>query len=514
MRTWWICMGVVGLGSLLLAAAGVEDHPRHPPLPPHEAQNYARQLLGTADVVAEDFFQLDAHGSPRLVSRAELIQAGLRGLFDAARSPLPPTLLADIERTPSELELLSLITRARESLGNDRALKGDNALRVSFESMTGILDPFSLVVSGEELAQAMPSETTEGVGLELAEKLEGGPLVVQAVIPGGPAQRADLRPGDQITSINGQPAEDLTSAQGQLLFSNGQPLVQPDGGLQRVDVTWIRPGTRVPHKAILTHEEFQPETVFGVRRKNDQSWDYWVDRENKIAQVRLGKLGKGTAETLAGVLTNLRAEGMRGLILDLRWSPGGFLVESAQTARLFLGKHTIATLKGVKEQQMLSDVAPEKFLDFPILVLVNGETSGGAELIAAALQDNHRAVVAGQRTVGKASVQNLISLPVNNTGMKVTSGAFFRPNGKNMQRFPDSQPDEDWGVRPDPKMELRVSPELSKQLGQWWLWQTLRPADSNEALPLDDPEADPQRQTGLQILLHLIQESRDQRAAR
>ena len=81
----------------------------------------------------------------------------------------------------------------------------------------------------------------------------------------------------------------------------------------------------------------------------------------------------------------------------------------------------------------------ERFLGFPIVVLVNGDTSGGAELIAAALQDHHRATVVGQRTRGKASIQTLIPLPAPDTGLKLTSAMFIRPNGKSLHRFPESK---------------------------------------------------------------------------
>src|SRR5262249_54703093 len=148
----------------------------------------------------------------------------------------------------------------------------------------------------------------------------------------------------------------------------------------------------------------------------------------------------------------------------------------------------------------------------PVLVLVNGETSGGAELIAAALQDNSRAKVAGQRTVGKGSIQTVVGIAVPDAGLKLTTGTFVRPSGKNLHRFADStaEPDlpagrrrrqvgDDWGVRPD--VDLRTSAALAKLLKEWWLLQTLRPGPSNEALPLDDPTADPQRLAAVEELL-------------
>jgi hypothetical protein len=146
------------------------------------------------------------------------------------------------------------------------------------------------------------------------------------------------------------------------------------------------------------------------------------------------------------------------------------------------------------------------FLGFRTVVLVNGETSGGAELIAAALQDNQRARVAGQRTRGKASVQGLFE--TNQTyrtpyslRMKLSTGMLLRPSGRNLHRFANSTPADDWGVRPDTGLENRVSADLSRQLEAWWLLQTLRPGTSNESLPLDDPATDPQQQAALQALV-------------
>src|SRR5262249_5897190 len=134
------------------------------------------------------------------------------------------------------------------------------------------------------------------------------------------------------------------------------------------------------------------------------------------------------------------------------------------------------------------------FLEFPVIILINHETMGGAELMAAAMQDNQRAQVAGQRTFGKASIQMVQRFGPPNLPLALKSppGIFLRPSGKNLHRFPDSKASDDWGVRPDSNLEFRVSPDLSKQLREWWLWQTLRPGSSREVLPLDEPMADPQ----------------------
>src|SRR5207248_6949284 len=118
------------------------------------------------------------------------------------------------------------------------------------------------------------------------------------------------------------------------------------------------------------------------------------------------------------------------------------------------------------------------------LVLVNGETSGGAELIAAAMQDNQRGRIAGRRTLGKGSIQRQIPV-VGELELKLTSGTILRANGKKLHRFADSKPADDWGVRPDAGLEFRVSPEVNRQVREWHLLYALRPGGSRDILPLD-----------------------------
>jgi carboxyl-terminal processing protease len=259
----------------------------------------------------------------------------------------------------------------------------------------------------------------------------------------------------------------------------------------------------------LERRQFHAETVFGVQRRDDNSWDYWIDREHKIAQVRVGPLREDTADELRQVLIRLREAGLRGLLLDLRWCPGGLVDQSVQSAALFLGEGRIATIIGhaqVKPEGTVNhdNREPGPFQYLPILVLVNGETSGGGELIAAALQDHNRAKIAGQRTRGKASVQTMRALPAPGAFLKMTTAVFLRPNGKNLNRFLDSKPSDDWGVRPDDGLEFRISTGLNRQLREWWTAQTLRPGSSRQRLRLDDPNSDPQRQLALQALIERI----------
>jgi len=165
---------------------------------------------------------------------------------------------------------------------------------------------------------------------------------------------------------------------------------------------------------------------------------------------------------------------------------------------LFLGEGTIATVRHRnRPEDVYRSTKDNKRLDFPMVVLVNSESTGGAEMIAAALQDHHRAVVVGQRSRGKGNVQHIVS-SLGSVGLKVTSGVIVRPDGKNLHRFPDSKPSDDCGVRPEP--EYRISPDLSRALRTWREPQTLRPGSASKRQPLDNPILDPQRNAALEAL--------------
>jgi carboxyl-terminal processing protease len=470
-----------------------------------ESQNYAVGLLPIAIEISQRYV--------RPVKLARLLGPAVRGLYQAAQVRVPAGLDADLEAAEKKAlaandtqPLVDVLARCREGAGDVEPVRGPNGLLVSCEAMIRGLDPYSAVVHGEALRRGNGVDDQRGVGIELADNFGAGPLVIKTVVPGGPAQVAGLRPGDEITHLNGKPANRMdwetmpAYVQSFTQFqADSLPVAIP------VKLTVRRPGARTSRKVTLEPQEWRPETLLGVMRDRHNRWDYFLDRPAGIAHIRLAAIGTSTALQMRETVTDLRGAGMRGLILDLRWSPGGYLQEAVNLASLFVGEGMVATVKHRDGHvDTFPSTAENKFLDFPVVVLINGETSGGAELIAAALQDHKRAAVVGQRTLGKASVQSMLPLGIANAGLKLTTATFLRPSGKNLHRFPDSRLSDDWGVRPDPKLDCRVSPALARQLRAWWELQSLRPGTSDEVLPLDDPDSDPQRAVAVQTLRRML----------
>ena len=500
-------MRLIPVLSVLLVAVPAAGAPRpaSPTTAGEKSQLFAVQLHGIVQQVNTKYV--------RPVPVPDLLHAALAGLYEAARLPVPADLKERVDKAAARNELILLIQETHARTADAMTALGRHPMTVACQALFRSLDPFSGVVNKDEQRRNVAlDQTAQGVGIDLMEDTGSGPLVIKTVFPGGSAQRAGLRPGDQITHVNGEPVNKAESdpfnpePRWSLLLESASPNTvgeQPKPAI----VTFHRPGG-YPLTVKLDRQPYRVETVLGAGRDDGHHWVYWADYKQRIAHIRISLLSKTTPEDLGDVLDLLHDNEMRGLILDLRWTPGGYLDESVEVARMFLGDVPVATVKSrIGADSEYRGRGPSKLVDLPLVVLVNGETSGGAELIAAALQDHGRAVVVGQRTLGKASVQGPLYADLPDVQLKMTTGTFFRPSGKNLHHFPDSKPSDDWGVKPD--VEFRISPELGRQLKAWWLAQTLRPGPSLERLPLDDPSADAQRRAALDVVAGLISKKKN-----
>ena len=218
------------------------------------------------------------------------------------------------------------------------------------------------------------------------------------------------------------------------------------------------------------------ECVFGYERKDNGHWNYWIDPKSKIAYVRLSQFQANATHDLAEVLAQLEKDGIKGLILDLRFDPGGYLTAAHDIADLFIDDGVIVEVRPRVEDRYVMrgerkgsyvysppdsdkrEVLPlPSYTEFPMVVLVNGLSASASEIVSAALQDHHRAILIGERTYGKGSVQQIMNFekdPKNPkkyiSQIKMTNATYWRPSGKNINKLSTpGRPEDEWGVMPD-----------------------------------------------------------------
>ena len=302
-----------------------------------------------------------------------------------------------------------------------------------------------------------------GIGVQIRKHEISDTIQVVTPIKGSPAYRAGIVAGDLITKItravdsDGKPLDTL-----EVLPTKGMPLsdavkkiLGQDG--TKVRITVQREGSAVPIDFDITRGEVELETVMGVKRKANDSWDYMLDKKNKIGYIRLTDFASNSKRDMVRALRDLQKLGMKGFILDLRFDGGGVLTGAVGIANLFINKGEIVTVKKRGEPDDVRSARRDGHLvDVPVVCLINGDSASASEIVSAALQDHKRAVIMGERSYGKGSVQTVT--PFDGGALKLTTASFWRPSGKNLNKASTPGRDEDeWGVTPDKGHEIKLT---------------------------------------------------------
>jgi carboxyl-terminal processing protease len=329
------------------------------------------------------------------------------------------------------------------------------------------LDPHSQYINPREYKQFDKQSEGKygGVGIQVGyDRNKGGLLTVISPMPGTPAYEAGVLAGDVILKIDGKGSDNLR-------MSEAVDLIQGEPG-SKIILTVTRDGLKEPLDIPITRAIIKVPSVLGDQRRpdNPKQWDYFIDREHRIGYVRLVNFSKTAAQELKAVVEDLEKDGVRGFILDLRNNPGGLLRAAVEISDLFLTDGVIVSTKGrnhkdeVYRAKLDGTLLQGEGRPVPMVVLINRYSASASEIVAAALQDHGRAVVIGERSYGKGSVQNIVLLENDTSALKLTTASYIRPSGKNIHRFPDKKdfeaakldPDE-WGVRPSKGMEVKLA---------------------------------------------------------
>ncbi|MGJ7458253.1 S41 family peptidase [Halomonas sp. RA08-2] len=315
-----------------------------------------------------------------------------------------------IEEIQTFAEVFERIKRAYVEEVDDATL-----LRNAMRGMLSELDPHSAFLDREAFQSLRESTQGEfgGVGIEVG--LEDGQLTVITPIDDTPASRAGLQARDQILRIDDTPTERL-SLQEAVNLMRGEPGT-------RIELTILRRGESSPRTVTLTREVIRTESVRSELL------------EPGYGYLRISQFQTRTGNQVGEQLRRLERDApLSGLVLDLRNNPGGVLQAAVAVADAFLDDGLIVYTEGrLADTEMQFSANPDTAApSVPLVVLINGGSASAAEIVAGALQDQHRAVVMGTESFGKGSVQQIMPLG-NGEGLKLTTALYYTPNGRSIQ---------------------------------------------------------------------------------
>ena len=371
----------------------------------------------------------------------------------------PAVAKADAAQPADDLELLRLFADTLDQVERNYVKPVDRRelLEAAIRGMLTKLDPHSNYIGPKEIERFKTNIENEFGGIGITVSAEGGKLTVISPLYGTPAYKAGLRAGDEIAEINGEPAAGIT------VDEAVKRVKGPIGSTLKLTIKHAAGGEA--ETVEMARAVVRVESVLGQRRKADDTWSFLLEDspksgDKKIGYIRIANFGRHTADELRTALGELTRSEIKGLILDLRFNPGGLLTAAIEISDLFVGTGRIVSTSGRAGPQRKWDAhEPGTFGSFPMVVLVNHHSASASEIVAACLQDHKRAAIVGQRTWGKGSVQNVIELEDGKSALKLTTAGYLRPSGQNIHRFEGAAESDEWGVRPDGGLEVVLTSE-------------------------------------------------------
>ncbi len=288
----------------------------------------------------------------------------------------------------------------------------------ALKGMVGSLDPHSEFLDPDDYQELQDDTEGQFGGLGLVVWMKDGYVTVVSPMEDSPGSRAGIMTGDRITKINGQDDSKMQ-------LDDAVKLLRGDPGT-KVTLTIERPSTGMVKVLTLKRAIIVMDMVKDINGKKE----FPVDA-NKIGYVRISEFGDNTGDELEAALRKMKAHGMKALIIDLRGNPGGLLDEAVEVCQKFLPRgQLIVSTEGrdPRENSVLrAEGHGDELRGEPIVVLVNLGSASAAEIVTGCLQDLHRAVVLGEKTFGKGSVQSIFPLE-DGSALKLTTAKYYTPS--------------------------------------------------------------------------------------
>lgn len=415
----------------------------------HARQNYWR------DVTYRDLILGGFRGMQAMVTTRGL-EGTFEGLDDAEkRAAFEQFLTQSIDiaqtvRNPDDRVLMTLLTQLERVNAETIALPEEVLVSEFADGAFGALDPFSSVIWPTDLDEFQKSTQGEfsGVGIQIQSDRDGS-LRVVSPLEDSPAYRAGIKAGDIVTHIDGKNAKGITL---------NQAVKRITGERGTTVVLTIRSESGGSRDYTIRRDTIKVASVKGWIHRAGGGWDYFIDPDNRIGYIRLTNFTRTTGDDLKAAMRDMSANGAKGLILDLRYNPGGLLQAATEVVDMFLDGGTIVSTRADRHTPnpptvTIANTDKDEF-ELPTVVLVNQYSASASEIVSGALKDQGRALIVGERTFGKGSVQMLFPLSNREAYLKLTTSHYYLPNGRCIHRDENSL---EWGV--DPDLVIEMTPE-------------------------------------------------------
>lgn len=356
---------------------------------------------------------------------------------------VPVGAAPDEPETLDVYDQLDLLVDIRHELVNNyvESPKQKELIEAAVRGMIEALDdPYTVFLNAEDLApfQRQIQGRFSGIGAEV--EIHEDRLRIVSPLEDSPAWKAGILAGDVVLEIEGQDTEGMSLADSIKLLT----------GEAGTDVSLkVRHRTGEVATITITRDVINVPTIRGTHRLEDSHFDHMLDPANKIGFIRISQFTRKSAEDLEKAIKELLEAGVRGIILDVRFNPGGLLQAATEISDLFLEPgQRIVSVKGRNTPEKTYDAKTKPLVpaDIPVVIIANEGSASASEILAGALSENDRALFVGTRTFGKGSVQTVRQLLDGNAAIKLTSAYYYLPTGRNIHRTGND--DEEWGVDP------------------------------------------------------------------